>query len=326
MTRVPPAAIPPAEWAPQRRIFTAFPSDGGLWEGDLAPAQAEVAALVRQLAATVPVTVLANGDGLSAARAAVGDVAAVADVAFGDIWLRDTAPIFRAAADAAWFRFNGWGGKYDLPGDDMVGAQVAGLAGAAVERFDLVLEGGAIDGDGAGLVLTTEQCLLNPNRNPGMDRRDMEAALGDALGCRRVVWLGEGLAHDHTDGHVDNLARFVGAGTVALPVAAGPDDPNAAVFADAAARVRAAGLAVAEVPSVGRYAPDGELVPASHMNWVVANGQVVVPLYGGPSDADAVRAVKRLFPRARVTGLRAGHILTGGGSFHCITQQQPEDQ
>jgi agmatine deiminase len=316
-------SIPPAEWAPQRALVTAFPSAGDLWADDLAPAQAEVAALVRRLAETVPVVVLANGGGVAAARAALGDVARIEDIAFGDIWLRDTAPIFTGPETCVQFRFNGWGGKYDLPGDLTVGAEVAGLMGAAVTGVDAVLEGGAIEGNGGGLLLTTEQCLLNDNRNPGWTAAGAERLLGEALGARRLVWLGDGLVNDHTDGHVDNLARFVAPGTVALPRATERDDPNAQVFDDARTRLRDAGLAVVDIPSVGRFEQDGEIVPASYMNWIVANGQVVVPLYGAAHDSAAIAAVARCFPRRKVTGLPATHILTGGGSFHCITQQVP---
>ena len=316
--------IPFAEWAPQRALFVGFPSDPELWEDDLAPAQAEVAALARQLSETVTVRLLASGaDAARTARGLVPAAVLVDDIAFGDIWLRDTGPVFTGAGSAVRFRFNGWGGKYDLPGDDTVGAEMAGLMSAAVDPFDFVLEGGAIEYDGGGLVLTTEQCLLNPNRNPGWTKAAAEAALGKAIGARRLVWLGDGLLNDHTDGHVDNLARFVGAGTVAVPEG-GADDPNAAVFDDAAERVRAAGLVAVRIPSVGAYEMDGELVPASYMNWIVANGQVVVPTYGAANDEAAVAAVARCFPRHRVTGLRADHILTGGGSFHCISQQVPE--
>ncbi len=316
--------FPPAEWSPQRALFTAFPSDAALWLDDLQPARAEVTALVRTLAASVPVHVLASGDeAVTAATKALGACATIHAIAFGDIWLRDTGPIFTGAEAAVRFRFNGWGGKYVLAHDDSVGAEMAGLMAASVTAVDCVMEGGALEFDGQGLVITTEQCLLNPNRNPGWTRETAERVLRHAFGARRVVWLGEGLLNDHTDGHVDNLARFVAPGTVALPVATA-DDPNRPVFDDARQRLRAAGLAVADIPSVGRFEVDGAVVPASYMNWIVANGQVVVPLYGAANDQAALAAVKRCFPRHKVTGLAANHILTGGGSFHCITQQVPQ--
>jgi agmatine deiminase len=317
---------PPPEWAAQQALYTAFPSHPELWGDDLGPAQGEVAALVRALAATVPVRLLCANEDAAAAAAAqtAGADVRIVRIPFGDIWLRDTAPVFLSRRQAAGFRFNGWGGKYVLAGDAGVAAAVASDAGAELAAHDFVLEGGAIDGDGSGLFVTTEQCLLNPNRNPAMDRRAVELALGEALGARRLIWLGEGLAHDHTDGHVDNLARFAAPGTILLPVAAGADDPNAAVYEDARRRLAGSGVVVIDMPSVGRYAPDGEIAPASYMNFVVANGQVVVPHYGAANDAAAVAALRRAFPRHRVTGLPATHVLTGGGSFHCITQQVPE--
>jgi agmatine deiminase len=221
------------------------------------------------------------------------------------------------------FGFNGWGGKYDLPGDDSIGERLAAAGGLPFAKAAWVLEGGAIDGDGSGTVITTEQCLLNPNRNPGMDRLAIEAALLADLGLDRVVWLGEGLANDHTDGHVDNLARFVAPGRVALPTPTA-DDPNAAVYADAARRLTAAALEIVHLPSPGRIEVDGQVIPASYMNFCIGNAAVVVPLYGADQDDAAVEAVQALFPDRRAIGLRADHILTGGGSFHCISQQVPE--
>ncbi|MDW8415112.1 MAG: agmatine deiminase family protein [Thermaurantiacus sp.] len=315
----------PPEWAPQAAVWTAFPSHPELWGDDLEPARQEVAALVRQLAATVPVKLLAATDeATAAARAAVGPAAEVLPMPFGDVWLRDTGPLFLAHGQAVAFRFNGWGGKYRLAGDDDLAARLAEAAGAGLSRFDLVAEGGALDTDGRGLLLTTEQCLLNPNRNPGLDRADVERVLKAALGIRRVIWLGQGLAGDHTDGHVDNLARFVTPGTVAIPLPA-DDDPNAEAFLDARARAQTAGLLVLDMPSPGRIERDGAPVPASYMNFVIANGQVVAPLYGVPADAAALSALRRIFPRHRVTGLPSMALLSGGGSFHCITQPQPAE-
>lgn len=318
----------PAEWARHKATWTAFPSHGELWEDDLAPAQAEVAAMVRAISRHERVELLvANKMAEQAAREMLaGCNVGFHAYGFGDIWLRDTGPLFMTSTvgqAAAAFRFNGWGGKYALPGDDGVAEFVAAAAGVPLARHGWVLEGGAIDVDGSGLAVTTEQCLLNPNRNPRMDQAEVESHLRRDLGIDDVLWLGEGLLGDHTDGHVDNLARFVGPRTLAVP-APTADDPNRAVMVDAHDRARDFGLEVVLIPSVGRYERDGEIVPASHMNFYVANGIVVVPTYGAPSDDAAVAAVGACFPGREAVGLRADHILTGGGSFHCITQQQPE--
>ena len=224
--------IIPAEWAPHRAMWLGFPSHGELWEENLHPAQDEVADLARALAGPGEerVRLMVCGDEAeAAARKRLDGVAGIEFVRalFGDIWVRDTGPIFREDGKAIGFRFNGWGGKYDLEGDDQVAAQIAAASGAPLVANDFVLEGGAVDHDGWGTVLTTRQCLLNPNRNPGWDEAAAEAALREALGARKVLWLGDGLRNDHTDGHVDNLARFVAPGVVASPVAWGKADPNA---------------------------------------------------------------------------------------------------
>ncbi len=328
------AAVPP-EWAPHRAMWLGYPSHAELWEADLEPARDEVAALARALAGPgrEQVRLMASGGEAAAdARRRLGGVSGVEVVParFGDIWLRDTGPIFRADGVAAAFRFNGWGGKYLLEGDDAVAGQIAEAAGARLERHDFVLEGGAVDHDGQGLVVTTRQCLLNPNRNPGWTQAAAEAALAEALGARKVLWLGEGLAGDHTDGHVDNLARFVAPGVVACPAPAGADDPNAAAYAAAARDLEAATdvagrpLKVARIPSPGRIVDeDGEVVAASHMNFLIANGAVVCPVYDAGAAGPALAALESLFPGREVIGLSSRAILTGGGSFHCITQQEP---
>jgi agmatine deiminase len=252
--------------------------------------------------------------------------ATVVQEPFGDIWLRDTGPIIlkdRGLPLATSFRFNGWGGKYDLEGDDTVGMRLAETADLNTTRYDWILEGGAIDVDGTGLLVTTEQCLLNPNRNPTLGREEVETRLREHLGIERVLWLGEGLLNDHTDGHVDNLARFVGEGRIAIPTPAGEDDPNASVYADARARAEAFGLEIVPLPSPGLVLRDDEIIPASYMNFYIGNAAVVVPLYGAPNDEAAVEAVGVLFPDRKAIGIRADHVLTGGGSFHCISQQVP---
>jgi agmatine deiminase len=328
----------PAEWAPHRAMWLGFPSHAELWEDDLAPAQAEVAALARALAGPGGERVrLMTGSaaGAEEARRLLGQAAEVEIVtgAFGDIWLRDTGPIFARSQQglvAQGFRFNGWGGKYQLPFDDTVAGQIAAAAGTPLNEFGFILEGGALDHDGEGTVLTTGQCLLNSNRNPDWTQADAEAALAEALGAETVLWLGQGLAGDHTDGHVDNLARFVAPGVVACPVAFGRGDPNADAYDDAARRLAgmtdAAGrrLTVVRIPSPGWIdGGDGRPAPASHMNFLIANRAVIVPLYEDQASRFAVQALEQLFPGRKVIGLPSRAILTGGGSFHCITQQEP---
>ena len=319
----------PAEWAPHAAVWIGFPSHADLWEDDLAPARAEVAAFALAVHAdgrgeTVHL-VAADASAADAARALVPGIA-IETTPFGDIWLRDTGPIVVAdgeTREARAFLFNGWGGKYRLAGDDDVALRLAKRADLDVLRCHWVLEGGAIDVDGTGLAVTTEQCLLNPNRNAELSKAEIEARLKGDLGLDRVLWLGDGLANDHTDGHVDNLARFVREGRIAIPHATTTDDPNAAVYADAAARAKAFGLEVVPLPSPGLVVRDGEAVPASYMNFYIGNAAVVVPLYGAPNDEAAVTDIQALFPTRRVVGQRADHILTGGGSFHCISQQIP---
>ncbi|THD55921.1 agmatine deiminase family protein [Phenylobacterium sp.] len=328
----------PAEWARHRAMWLGFPSHAELWEDDLAAAQAEVAALARALAGPGGERVrLMTGtpQGADEARRLLGQAAEVEIVtgAFGDIWLRDTGPIFAQGPQglvAQGFRFNGWGGKYQLPNDDTVAGQIAAASGTPLNEFGFILEGGALDHDGDGTILTTGQCLLNSNRNPDWSEADAEAALAQALGAKKVLWLGEGLANDHTDGHVDNLARFVAPGVVACPVAFGRGDPNAKAYDDAARRLAgmtdAAGrrLSVMRIPSPGWIdGADGKAAPASHMNFLIANGAVIVPLYEDRAGGFAVQALEHLFPGRQVIGLPSSAILTGGGSFHCISQQEP---
>jgi agmatine deiminase len=334
----------PAEWAPHRAMWLGFPSHADLWQDDLEPAQAEVAALARALAGpgAERVRLLVHGDAAqAAAEALLGGVAGVEIVRglFGDIWLRDTGPILvKQAVDedaehdlACAFRFNGWGGKYELPHDDEVAGQIAAAAGLPLEPHDFVLEGGAVDHDGWGTVLTTRQCVLNPNRNTGWTETQAEAAFRTVFGAEKVLWLEDGLKNDHTDGHVDNLARFVAPGVVACPVAWGKSDPNAAIYDETARMLagmtdaRGAKLKVVRVPSPGKVEDeDGRVVPASHMNFLIANEAVIVPTYDDEqAGAFAVEAIRSLFPERTVIGLPSRAILTGGGSFHCISQQEP---
>jgi agmatine deiminase len=319
----------PPEWHPQDWIWIGFPHDPVEWPGFLGRAQEQIAAFANAVAESGQEVRLLVRDPANAARAAALCSGAVQleQRRFGDIWLRDTGPLVVARNGqriAKRFGFNGWGGKYLMDGDQEIGAELAATAGLPVETSDWVLEGGALDGDGTGLVATTEQCLLNPNRNPGLSRSEIEARLARDLGFERVLWLGEGLINDHTDGHVDNLARFVAPGVLAAPRASGADDPNAAIYADATARAEAFGVAVREVPSPGRVETDGRIEPASYMNFCITSQLVVVPTYGSRHDAEGVAAVAELFPDRDVVGILADAVLAGGGSFHCASQQMPK--
>ncbi|MEO1015539.1 MAG: agmatine deiminase family protein [Pseudomonadota bacterium] len=318
----------PPEWAPQSAIWLGWPSRLDLWEADLIGAREEVVGLVRALAPRVRVKVAASSDAAAqSARAAIGSDADVRIIPMGDIWLRDTGPVF-AVEDgrlvAQSFVMNGWGGKFILDGDAETAAALAREEGAPRCGHDFVLEGGAIEQDGAGRLITTRQCLLNPNRNPGWDEAAAEAALRGAFGVRDVIWLDQGLLGDHTDGHVDNIARFIGPGRVVCQAPLGLDDPNAKTLAAIERDLRATGLEVHTLPSPGRVDTiDGEPAPASHLNFVMANRLIVVPVYETDASAHAVAALRRLCPGHDVTALPAKHVLTGGGAFHCLTQHVP---
>jgi agmatine deiminase len=319
----------PAEWAPQEWIWIGFPHDASLWLDDLVPAQEQIAGFANAVAETGQQVRLVVRDAANEARARelVSGAVICERHAYGDIWLRDSGPLVLLDASgkriARRFGFNGWGGKFIMEGDQTVGQSMAEAASLPGDKMDWILEGGAIDPDGTGLVVTTEQCLLNPNRNPQLSREEIEARLRNDIGFDRVLWLGDGLLGDHTDGHVDNLARFVAPGTLAIPVASGPDDPNAAIYADARERALAFGLTVKDVPSPGRLDEAGIVEPASYMNFAICNEVVVVPLYSAHSDADALAAIGELFPGRAVVGIPAQAVLTGGGSFHCASQHAP---
>ena len=320
--------VMPPEWHPQEWLWIGFPHLADEWPGVLARAQEQIAAFANTVAASGQEVRLQvrDADNEARARHLVSDAVRLERRVYGDVWLRDTGPLVvcdGSRREARLFGFNGWGDKYLMPGDETIGAALAASAGLAARRGDWILEGGALDGDGTGLVVTTEQCLLNPNRNPHLSRADIEARLAADLGFRRVLWLGEGLAGDHTDGHVDNLARFVGPNRLALPVATGVGDPNAAIYADAAARARAFGAELVEVPSPGRIEVEGVVQPASYMNFVITTKLVVVPVFGSPHDGAGLAAIAALFPDRDTVGLMADAVLAGGGGFHCASQQMP---
>jgi agmatine deiminase len=333
----------PAEWAPHDATWVAWPSHAHLWQENLAATRAAFARLVEAIAEGETANVLVpDEEQESLARSALARAADARvrfhRVPFGDIWVRDTAPVFlvgpRGENATVRFAFNGWGGKYVLEHDAGVAERIAARAGDfPAFAMPFVLEGGAVDVDGEGTVLTTRQCLLNRNRNPSMSARDVEGAVREALGCDKVLWFADGLLNDHTDGHIDTIVRFVRPGVVVAMEPRAGDDPNRdvlrALLRDAGGLVDARGrhLEVVRVPSPGRVVgPDGRVMPASYVNFYIANACVVVPTYGSPFDAEAVQCLGALFPGRRTIAVDARAVLSGGGAFHCITQQQPRGE
>ncbi|MEM8799571.1 MAG: agmatine deiminase family protein [Pseudomonadota bacterium] len=333
----------PAEWEPQADVWTAWPSHPDLWGDGLEAARNEVAGLIKaigsprkcvQKAPKVNVLV-ADRRAMESARAAIpGGVVSFVEMRFGDIWLRDTAPVFvfenNHAVHGVRFRFNGWGGKYILPHDGDLGERLLHHLNMRSINLDMIGEGGAIEGNGAGTLMTTAQCLLNPNRRlpktaAALTEEHAASALKSSLGVDRVIWLSEGLAYDHTDGHIDNCARFISPQDVVCMRATTTADPQATRLSRIEDELRGQnGMTVHTIPSPGRVVDEaGEILPASYLNFLISNGRVVMPVFGSEFDAPAKAALAALMPQFEVIDLPAKAILKGGGTFHCITQQQP---
>ena len=322
----------PAEWEPHAACWLAFPYLEDEWPRHLDAAQASIAALCRAIAeaGNEPVRLLVRNPEIEArAQSLIGDIANLRCVIsdYGDCWLRDTAPLFGHTTNgelgALCFEFNGWGGKYETPFD-------AGVSGWLTKRLDarrfecpIVLEGGALDTNGQGTFLTTASCALNSNRNPGLTREAFEKALADQISIERLIWLEEGLRHDHTDGHVDMIARFVADDTVVC-MRPSPSAPNARVLRAIEQELQAAGLNVVGLPAAPALrAPNGEPLPGSYCNFYIANSAVIVPTYGVPEDEAALEEIAKAFAGRQVVGLPAADLLRGGGAFHCVTQAEP---
>lgn len=336
---VPARLKQPAEWDKHDSVWVAWPLHEDLWQEHLPAVQAEFVAMCRaiQQGPTPERLDVLVGDAAheSAARSPLAGLSVrFHRIPFGDIWLRDSAPIFVRDAQrgltAASFKFNGWGGKYELPHDAQVSERVAQASKLPTVAFPFVLEGGAVDVDGLGTLLTTESCLLNPNRGAVQSKAAIEQRLQESLGAQKVIWIRDGLLHDHTDGHVDTIARFVSPGHVVCMQPSGSDDPNRDVLLEIADTLRSAtdvngkSLTVHTIPSPGLVqSSEDDVMPASYVNFYIANHSVVVPTYGSAFDQAAVEGIQALFPTRKVIGSSAKMILEGGGAFHCITQQQP---
>jgi agmatine deiminase len=321
----------PAEWAPHERTLVCWPARSDLYGGpaEFAAAKAEHAGVANAVADFEPVLLVADPAQEAEARAAVSGAVEVVALPIDDAWARDSGPIFvvgdglRAGVD---FRFNAWGDKFHPYDDDAAFAAriLERLGESRIDATDLVLEGGSIAVDGEGTLITTEQCLLNPNRNPSLSREEIEDRLRSSLGVDTIVWLGNGLVEDDdTDGHVDNICAFIEPGRVLLQTVASEDDPNFENCRENASRLRAAGIEVVEISALPRLvdAPEPTVVP--YVNYYVANGSLIVPVTGAETDDEALALLERLYPGRQAVPVPGTTLALGGGGVHCITQQVP---
>jgi len=314
-----------------------WPCRAELWGDHLEAAREAYTEVATAIARFEPVTMIAKPKNFVEASLLVGKVKDVAmySLPHDDSWMRDNGPTFvvNATGEVAGvdWQWNAWGGNYtDYERDAAVAEDV--LKHLEMRRYEapFVLEGGAVHTDGEGTLLTTESVLLNPNRNPGIGRADMEELLGAYLGVRKVVWLGDGLKDDDTDGHIDNLACFAKPGLVLALSSSDAEDANYAALKDGVGRLRGAtdaqgrALEVVEIEQPrARYMPDGRRLALSYINFYIANGAIIMPAFEDPQDARAFDAISRAFPDRQVVQVAGTDIVYGGGGIHCITQQQP---
>ncbi len=346
----------PGEFEPHSGCWMAWPERTDNWRLGAKPAQEAFAAVATAIAASEPVTMAVSDAQFENCRAALPPEVRVVEVSTDDAWMRDIGPTFvvdgaggRRGVD---WRFNAWGGTngglyFPWDRDDRVAAKVLEVEGDDRYRAPIVLEGGAIHVDGEGTVLTTEECLLNPNRNPELSKEQIERVLLDYLGAEKVVWLGAGVFEDETDGHVDNLACFARPGVVLLTWTDDEDDPQHAISRDARERLEAATDAqgrpfeVVLLPAPGPLQTSaeeaegvdagegsqprraGDRLAASYVNFYLGNSRIVYPLLDPRHDEEAAAILRRVFPDREVVGVPAREILLGGGNIHCITQQVP---
>ncbi len=346
----------PGEFEPHAGCWMAWPERPDNWRLGAKPAQEAYAAVAEAINAGEPVTVAVSDAQFEHCRSLLSPSIRIVEVSTDDAWIRDTGPTFVIDGDGRrrgvdW-RFNAWGGLrgglyFPWDRDERVAAKVLEIEAAERYRAPIVLEGGSIHVDGEGTVITTEECLLNPNRNPELSREQIEQALLDYLGASKVIWLGEGVCNDETDGHVDNLACFARPGVVLLTWTDNEADPQHLISRDAHERLLAASdargrpLEVIHLPSPGPLTISedeargvdavegtlprraGDRMAASYANFYIANSRIVFPLLDARYDEQAAGILSECFPEREVIGVAAREILLGGGNVHCITQQVP---
>lgn len=321
----------PAEWEPHAGCLMAWPTRSELWGDQLAPAKLDYALVARTIADFEPVIMVCNPGAEKEVRDHCGAGVDALPIPIDDSWMRDMGPIFvrntQGEIAAVDFEFNAWGGRWHPhDADAAVSRRIAEHLGVRRYQAPMVLEGGAIQVDGAGTLLTTEQCLLNPNRNPHLSKVQIEQFLKDYLGVSSIIWLDKGHSLDvgpaGTDGHIDGVAAYISSGHVLLEVTSDPRDAEYAGAQVNLARLRGARDAYGRTPQVSILDP-GTGAGVSYANFYIANGAVIVPVDGGPSDESALATIEAAYPDRTVIGVPGETIAFGGGGPHCITQQIP---
>jgi agmatine deiminase len=326
----------PAEWAPHEATWIAWPHNRADWPGRFAPIPWVYGEIVRKLSHVEKVRILvASATGERQARRILRKVGAAMEVVeffecpTDRVWTRDYAPLFvrnrKGVIAATKWRFNGWAKYPNHKQDDAAGRHAAKRSGVETWAIDMVLEGGSVDVNGEGLLLTTEECLLSDvqARNPGMSRREIERRLRDYLGADRVIWLRNGITGDDTHGHVDDLARFVSPDTVVIASEDDRADTNYSLLRENLALLKQTGLRAIKLPMPRPLIFDGVRLPASYANFYIANGLVLVPTFNDPADRVALATLAKCFPDRIVTGIDSTALIWGLGALHCMTQQQP---
>lgn len=340
---VSPALVLPAEWEPQRAVWFTWPQNADTWTPVWPEAKQVYETVIRHALRFQDVNLLVSAPELKSElekrfapfAEEFSHALSVLVCKTNDSWIRDYGgqTVRRVGQDGTVspvlvsFGFNSWGGKYPpWDADDAVPAFMAAHRG--YERLDapLILEGGSIDVNGAGLLLTTESCLLNPNRNPSLSRAQIEDALRDYLGAREILWLESGIDGDDTDGHIDDLARFTDARTIVCAVESDPADENYAALRRNAARLHAYAdkldLDIIEVPMPGRQIRAGLRTPATYMNFLILNGAVLLPVFEDPRDAETVHLFEKLFPGREIIPVDCRALVYGQGAIHCSSMQE----
>jgi agmatine deiminase len=324
----------PAEWTAHARTWMAWPARPATWRGQIEAARRTHVEVAQAIAGFEKVTMACAPGELAEASLACGPGIDLVPMALSDGWMRDIGPTFvvgpdRQLAGIDWI-FNCWGGLHpDFAADAAAAAAVLKLRGVPRLTPDLVLEGGAFSGDGAGALLVTEECLLDPRRNPGRSKSEIEAILARHLGARAVIWLGRGYEGDETRGHVDEVACFAAPGKVLLQMPDDAADPNYLIQHDNLARLNAARdadgrkLDIIALPQPARRERDGQRLTLSYVNFIFANGGVIIPAFDDPADDEALKIFTALYPERKIVQLLADDLVIGGGGIHCITQQEP---